>query len=330
MSATGFSGRLTAYALSYEATRGVGVLPSSNGFWIRYETADMFDTATTILNASALNVLDKYSGAEVVEAWGAGQIAGKITDHAIGLIFLGSLGGYSVGLHAGETVVYDHTFTEDQLNGGPTLTLTRQDPNTTLQYTKGTVNQLDIDVKTGDFVRHTTTFMTNPGVAIGTQTVTPSGAEQEFTAKHVAVQFSTGAVIPLASFKLSIMNSAANYWVLGQTAPGDIYQQSFEVKGEMVLRYSDQTYYNLRFNNTVEAVNITIQNTDVLIGSTSHPTIFFYMPTCYLNDFKVDNTIDGIVQQTVGFQAVATTANAYSIRAVLTNKHSTYLTAGIS
>src|SRR5882672_7555409 len=137
MSANGYSGRLTNYGLALETVRGTAVNPGTGGFWIRWETADMFDTATTILNQSALNQLDKYSSAEVVETWAQGQIAGKITDHAYGLILYSALGSYAVAAHGSETVVYDHTFTEDQLNAGSTLTITRQDPNVTQQYTKG-------------------------------------------------------------------------------------------------------------------------------------------------------------------------------------------------
>lgn len=325
-----FSGRLVNYGLGLEVTRGVAVLPSSNGFWIRWETSDFEDTATNVLNASALNQLDKYSGSEVTEAWGTGQIAGKITDHAFGLLLYSALGGYSVGTHPGETVVYDHTFTEDQLNAGPTLTVVRQDPNVTTQYTKGTVNQLDVEVKAGDFVRHTTSFMANPGTVIGTQSVAYTGAEQEFTAKHCIVQFNFGTAIPLASMKLSLITNTTNYWILGQTNPGDIFQQSFEVKGEMVLRYSSQTYYNLRFGNTPQAVFITIQNTDVQLGVGSHPTLTFYMPVCYLNDWKPNQNLDGMVEQTFDFEAVATIANGYAVRSVLTNKHSTYAAGGLS
>lgn len=330
MAVSGFSGRLTNYGINLETARGVAALPSAGGFWIRYETADMFDTATTILNASALNQLDKYSGSEVVEAWSQGQIAGKVTDHAFGLLLYGCLGSYSVSTVTGETVVFQHTFTEDQLNATTTLTVVRQDPNTTLQYTKGTVNQLDLDIKVGDFVRHTTTFMANPGTSIATQSVTYNGAEQEFTAKHATVQFNGGAAIPLASMKVSIMNNAANYFIIGQTAPGDIYQQTFEVKGEMVLRYSDQTYFTQRFNNTSAVVNVQIENTDVHIGNNGFPELTLYMPFVILNDFKVDNALDGIVQQTVGFEALATVANGYAIKAILINKHTTYASSGLS
>lgn len=326
----GFSARLVNYGLALETVRGTAVNPGTGGFWIRWETADMFDTATTILNQSALNQLDKYSGAEVVSTWAEGQIAGKITDHAFGLLLYSAIGGYSVGVHGTETVVYDHTFTEDQLNAGPTITITRQDPNITQQYTKGTVNSLEIDVKTGDFVRHTTTFMANPNVATTTQSVLYTAAEQEFTAKHAIVQFNYGTPVPLASAKVTITNNAANYWIIGQTPPGEIFQESFEVKGEMVLRYTDQTYYNLRFNNTPQIVFITIQNTDVVIGSSAHPTLTLLMPACYLNEFKVNQSIDGIVEQTIDFEAVATIANGFAVKAVLTNKHSTYAAAGIS
>ena len=322
-----FSGRLVSYGLALETVRGTAVQPQ---FWIRWETANVTDTATTILNQSALNVLDKYSGSEVISTWAAGQIAGKITDHAFGLILYATFGSYSVGTKAGETVVYNHTFTESQLNAPTSLTITRVDPNVSNQYTKGMVNSLEVAIKTGDFVRHTTNFMANPNATPGAQTVAYLPYENEFTAKHVTVQFNNGTAIPLTSFNLTISKDVDNYWIIGQTNPGDIFARDVEIKGEMVLRYTDQTYYTERFGNTPESVLVTIQNTDVIIGSTSNPTLTFTMPTCYLNEWKVDQSIDGMVQQTIDFEAVYNITQGFAIKSVLTNKHSTYMAGGIS
>src|ERR1039458_216356 len=116
-----YSGRDIYYGVAMETTRGTAVNP---WYGLRWETADFEDKATTQLNKSALGVLNQDSGAEITEQWGEGQIAGKVTDRAIGVILYGLMGGYGKSLHSGETIVYDHTYTASQANSLQSLTIT--------------------------------------------------------------------------------------------------------------------------------------------------------------------------------------------------------------
>ena len=318
---TDYSGRKIQYALGIESIVGTAVQPTNA---IRWETADFYDKATDVLNASALGVLDKYSGAEVVQQWSDGQIAGKVTDESIGYIFLSLMGGYSKTTHAGETVVYDHTFSESQANQPPTLTIVRTDPNTTLQYTGATVKSMEVSVVAGDYIRQTTNFVGQPSAA--STYVSTYEPENEFIPKNCTVKFAANqggiggaSAIPLHSIKLTVDKGVEPYYIIGQNNPSVILADTTEIKGEMMLRYSAQTYYNLRFNNTPQYVQVTIINTAVTIGSTTNPTIQFTMPLCYLNDWKIDQSLDGIVQQTIDFEATfyPPTQNALSI--LLTN-----------
>lgn len=325
---TDFSGRKVKYGVARELVRGTAINPT---YWVRWETADFMDKALTIQNQSAIGVLDKYSGAQVVEAWSEGQIAGKITDQTFGLFLYSALDTYTHTTHAGESTVFDHTFNESQLNAAGTLTVTRVDPNVNNQYTTAMCNSLEIDVKAGDFVRHVTNFIAQPNVAPGAQTVS-FVAENEFKAKYCVAKFATttaglsGAVaVPLANLKLTISKNVAPYWIVGQNNPGDIFAQAVEVKGEFTLRYSDQTYYNLRFNNTQQACSLTISNTDVNIGVVpSHPTVTFTMPQLHVNDWKFDQKIDGMVEQTVSFNAEYSLSSAFALQALLVNTVSAY------
>ena len=318
---TDYSGRKIQYALGIESVVATAVQPTNV---IRWETADFYDKATDVLNASALGVLDKYSGAEVVEQWADGQIAGKITDESIGYLFLSLMGGYSKVTHSGETVVYDHTFTESQANQPPTLTIVRTDPNTILQYPGATVKSMEVNVVAGDYIRHTTNFTSQPS-AVSTYVATAE-PENEFIPKFCTVKFAANAggisgatAIPLHSIKLTVDKGVEPYWIIGQNNPSVILADTTEIKGEMVLRYSNQTYYNLRFNNTVQYVVVSIVNTAVTIGSATNPTMTFTMPACYLNDWKIDQSLDGIVQQTIDFEATFGVPSTNALSILLTN-----------
>lgn len=321
-----YSGRKVKVGLGKEAVRGTAVAAT---YWARWETFDFFDTATTTYNQSAIGVLDKYSQAEITEAWAEGTLGGKITDQTYGLLLYGAFGSHSVLTHAGETTVYDHTFTESQSNASQSLTIVRVDPNQTLNYALAMVDTHEIDVKAGDFVRQTTKFTSQPGA---TTTATPAFvAENEFKAKYVTVKMATSVgglaaatAIPLNNFKLTVNKNVAPYWVVGQNNPSEIFSQAVEITGEFQLRYSDNTYFTPRFANTVEAISVDIKNTDVTIGTSSNPEIVFTMPQCYLNTLKIDNTLDGMVQQTVSFTATYSLANSYALQAVLTNTVATY------
>jgi hypothetical protein len=323
-----YSGRKIRIGLAKEATRATYAAPT---YWMRWETADIFDMATTQFNQSAIGVLDRYSGAEIMQRSGTGQLAGKITDQSVGLLLYGIYGTHSVATHSGETTVYDHTFTESQSNVSQSLSVTRVDPNTQYNFVNGMVGSFELDAKAGDFVRHTTNFTTFPS-AVGSGATPVFVAENEFKGKHVttAIASTVGGLtsataIPVNSVKLTINKNITPYWIIGQDGPIEIFSQSVEVTGEFVLRYTDSTYYNLRFNNTVQAMQIVVANTDVAIGVVpSHPTLTFVMPAAYMNDFKPETGIDGMVTQTVSFTATYSIAAGYAVQSVLTNTIATY------
>jgi hypothetical protein len=322
---TDFSGRLVSYGLALETTRGTAVAPQ---YWARWESSDFIDAGRTVLNQSAIDVLNKYSGAEVVEQWSTGQLSGKVTDHTVGLLLFAAFGGYTKAAHAGETTVFDHTFTESQLNASPSLTITRVDPNVTNQFTMCMLNSFELTAKAGDFVRHASNFVGNPSASA---TATPNFVvEQEFVARHVSVTFNGGSAIPVNSFKLSYHKGVSPYWILGQNNPGNIYATAIEIKGEMVLRYTDDTYKTMRFNNTPQSVVVDIKNTQVTIGNTTNPELKFTMPLCYVNEWKLEQGLESIVTQTVGFEAAYNLGTSSAITAVLTNTHTQYNPAGVS
>lgn len=321
-----YSGRKVKVGIAKEAVRNTWSAPT---YWVRWETFDFFDTANTTFNKSAIGVLDQYSGAEITQQWAEGSISGKLTDQTLGILLFGALGSHSVGTTSGETTVYDHTYSESQSNTSQSLSITRVDPNQTLGYALAMVDSFELDVKTGDFVRHTTKFTSQPGA---TQTATPAYiAENEWKAKNVTVKMATSVgglsgatAIPLNNLKLTVNKGVTPYYVVGQNNPSEIFSTNVTVTGSFQLRYTDNTYFTPRFNNTVEAIQIKIANTDVTLGSAANPTLTFTLPQCYLNTFKIDNSLDGMVQQTIDFTAAYSIGAGYAIQAVLTNTVATY------
>lgn len=329
---TDFSGRDIYYGIAIESTRGTPVNP---WYGLRWETADFEDKGTTQLNKSALGVLNQDSGAEITQQWGEGQIAGKVTDRAIGVIFYGLMGAYGKATHSGESIVYDHTYTASQQNSLQSLTVTRKDPNVTEQWGEALVGSFDLDVKAGDFVRHTTNFTSQPSAVGGTTHVYVD--EEEFVSRHVEVAFANSYAqlasavnIPVTSFKLTVNNNVTPYWIIGQNNPYNVFAQSTMITGELELLYDSNEFKGIRFANNDQAVRVTVQNTDVTIGTAAHPTIVFTMPTCYLTDWKPDQSLDGMVQQTINFNAVYSLDQGFALNIVQTSLVSNYQAAPAS
>lgn len=321
---TDFSGRLIQYGIAAETARGTAVAPQ---FWVQWETASFEDEGKNVLDQSALNVLNKYSGTEVVEQTSAGNLAGRVTDRSFGLILLAAFGGYSVADASGETTVYTHTFTESQLNASPTLTVTRVDPNIQNQYAMTMLNSLELDIKAGDYVRWNAAFVGQPSSVVTGVTPDPV-VENDFVSRNATVKFNNGSAIAVQSLKLTYSKNVSPYFVIGKNNPDNIYADSVELKGEFVLRYSDETYKNYRFNNTPVAIEIDVSDTATTLGSASHPGFTITLPLAYCNEWKADQSIDGMVNQTVGFEAVYNLATNTAVSVTLTNTHTSYSPAG--
>ncbi len=315
------SGRKVAYGLAKEGTRGTAVTPT---FWVPQLSADFQNHSDQVWNESVFGVLNKYTGSEIVRDYAGGKIEGKITDITFGLILYAAFGSYSNALHAGETLVDDHTFTQSQANTTQSLTITRKDGNSDKNYPLAMLKSLEITVMVGEFVKWNADFISKKGVT-GTDTVSYT-LENEFKAKYAVVKMAANTAglgaataIPLKSLKLKFDRKINPYYIFGQNDPGEIFNEDFTTSGEMVLRYTDQTYENLQFNNTVQAFLLDLKNTDVTIGATTNPELKFTFPKVDAESWKVDMNKENIVEQTVGFRGLYDFTSASEVTAVLTN-----------
>ena len=317
-----FSGRKISVGLGRETTRGTSVAPT---YWVKHLETDFLNKIEKIMNESAIGVLDKYSSAEIVKEWAEGKLEGKITDKAFGLILCALFGTTPTSVQQGATGVYDHTFAQSQSNTGTSLTIVRKDGNTNKRYPLAVLNKLDIECVVGEWIKFSAEFISKKGVT-NTDTVAYV-AENEFVPKHAVAKMASNVAgigaataIPVKSFKLSIERSVEPYFAFGSNDPSEIYNQEFEVKGDMVLRYTDTTYEDLWVANTNRAVDLNIVNSGVVIGSGSaNPAVRFTLPEANLSEWELDQSKDKIVEQTVGFQGLYNLSAAATLTAVLTN-----------
>lgn len=323
-----FSGRLVSFGIGKESVRGTSVAPT---YWAQQLEADFQNKVEKIFNESVFGVLDKNTAAEIVKEWSAGKISGKVLDKQFGIILAAAFGNApsSVAKSAPNATVYDHTFAQNQTNTGLSFTLVRKDANSNKRYALAMLAKLEVTVVVGEFVQFTSEWLGKKGV---TGSDTPAYTlENEFKPKYATVKLATNVAglgaataVPVRSIKFTVERKINPYFVAGSNEPGEIFNEEVEVTGEIVLRYTDQTYENLWANNTAQALLIDLQNTDVTIGTSANPGVKFTFPKVILADWGIDPKRADMVEQTIGFKALYDVSSTSTWSAVLTNLVTSY------
>lgn len=322
-----FIGRKTAVGLGFETTPGTAVAPST---WIRLLDIGFFDEPTFIDNNSALGRVEDSDDQALVKQLATGKLEGKLTDVSIGYILANIFGSWSTAANADASgTVYDTTFNTSQSNTPPSLTIVKKDPVETKRYALATLGDCEFSCDAGDWAKFSASLMSRVGA---TSTDTPAFVdENEWTSKHVTVKLANdvaglGAATPIQviSFKLKIDRSTEDFTPLGTIDPAVFDTGAWVVTGELTMRYDSATYHDLTFANTAQAMQISLENTGVTIGTAAHPKLAFTAPKARLNTWSQSFDLDSVIDQTVGFKLNLDTTAGYMLRAVLTNTKASY------
>ncbi len=282
------------------------------------------DKTTVAEDKSALDRVEDISDSEVTEEYAVLKLKGEVTDISIGYLLNNIFGSFSSALHSSETAVWDNTFSTNQNNSPVTHTFVRSNPAATRRYARGTLSDFQIDVKAGGFVEFTADGMANVAV---TSTDTPAyTAENRFTSKYVSVKLASSlAGLPgatatnLISLTLKITRKATPYTPLGGIDPLQFETESWGVTGSLVRRYEDTVLETTALDNTIQALQIAIVNTDVTIGTASHPALTFTAPQARLKPVTVDTNLDKPLTETIDFTGELSLSAGYMLQAVLTD-----------
>lgn len=322
-----FIGRRVNVGLGIEATPGTSVAPTD---WTRQMSLDFQRTTGTIQNESALGRIEKVNDSAVVSEWAEGKLEGKVWEITFGYLLYNMFGAVATTTNADASgTVKDHTFTVGQSNTAPTLTVVRKDPVSNRRHALGTLQDLEISGEAGDWVKYSSTLKALSGTT-GSDTVSLT-TEHDFTSKHVTLKLATStgglgaaSAIAVKSFKLKMERSLDPYVPVGAIDPTTFNTGSWEASGEFVLQYLDGTYETDWFANTIKAMSLTLNNTDVTIGTSAHPQLVFTAPQVRLNTFSMSNDLDKVVEQTVGFYCEFSTGSSSALSAVLSNLKTLY------
>jgi hypothetical protein len=326
MSAQKGIGRVISFGICKEATRGTS--PSTASYWVPYADASPESKIENVKDVQAYGIIEDHVNETRVKNWMQGDFSAYVRDTHFGLILKSLFGSEAVATHAGESIVYDHTFTVGESAQHPSLSFYKHDPLAAQDYTyaNGVIDKLDLDYSLKKYIQYKASIMAQAGVQVST--LTPSTtAENYFVPQYLSAGFasslsglSSPTVVALKSMKLSIDQSVESQDVLGSLSPADFLNKDFKISGTFEAIWKGEADFFANYiANTYQAMQLKAVNSDVTIGSTSHPTLTIQLAKCWFEEVTKPIKIDDLVYQTVKFSAAYSTGDTQMGNAVLTN-----------
>lgn len=324
---TEFIGRRVSVGVGNETTRGTAVAPS---YWFRHLSLSFGRKTTAIQNESAMGRVEKINDSAIVSQWAEGQLEGKVTDIGVGYLLANIFGTVNSQKKADDATVYEHSFTINQLQTPPTMTIARKDPNSDRRHALGTLSQMELSVEAGDWVKVNCDILAKMGT--DTSNTVAFIEENEFTSRNLSVKMAndeaglaTAAPVACKSFKITINRNANTYLACNDSIDiTDIHTGAYELTGEMVLIYTNQDWENKYYNNTAQAMEVSIENKQVQISTKSHPGIKIKAPKVRVSEWSTSNDLDAVIEQTLSFSIELDATKGKAIEAVLTNTKANY------
>lgn len=306
-----YIGRLVNIGIGRETVRGAGASPE---FEIPVTSFSFDDKVTKARSQGSLSNIADSEEAFVTTKYGEGDLEGEIRSGSFGYLLYAMLG--TLATSGPSDSAYTHLFTISQANNHQSLSLVVHDPNTTELYKLVMLNSLEITAELDQVVMFTAGFMSKCARDTGL-TVPAVVEESKFTKRHISVKLaddiaglSGASAIALKSLTLTIEKNVTLDDVLGTAEPEDILNQQLAVEGELTLNYEAETFKNYMKNNTYKAMEISLINTDDVIGAGStRPSLTIQLPKVDFFDWEPEYDNDSIVTQTISFKASRDVAN---------------------
>lgn len=222
------------------------------------------------------------------------------------------------------SAVRTHVFRRANTNSHPSYTIYGSDPVGNERATYCMLDSLEIECVVGDYCKFTAEFM---GKKITTTTAqTPSYTEaSNFLAKFATVKIENtftaldaGTPVSVERFKITFTKNLESYQAFGDTDVASLHNKRFDVVGDMDLIYNSTTHRDAVANSTKKAIRLTINNTDVTIGTTT-PMMQIDMPQVSFSEWSRSGENDELVRQTIGFIAEFNVDRSMTAEALLRN-----------
>lgn len=309
-----FIGRQQAIAVSVEATRGTLVAPES---WINKTNYSVEPKVQKGRFEGNYGNIYPGDDAIVTQKWAEGDIEAEVQDQMIGYFLYALFGSLSSASFNG---AYKHTLTIDDNNAQhKSLSLYMDDPigsdnSKTIAYAMAMINSMELSVEQGELVKSVFSFMAKGHTDYTKQTPSFS-AENKFSHKDLTFKIAANIAgldaaskINLQSLKLSVNKNLIKENALGTVQPVDILNRMITIQGTIMLTYEDRVYRDYMLDGSKKAVRITLNRSDVTIGSTT-PQIQIDLPVVDFEGWEPSNPNDDVSTQEITFTALYDVTN---------------------
>jgi len=326
-------GRLFSFGVAVEDTRGSA--ETSAEYWIPFDELSFDEKFENAISDQSVGVIENAINEYRVKNYADGTFKVPMMDRSTGELFYSLFGGYAVGTHAGESIVYDHTFTVGESAQHQSLTFFIHDPlsGTDYSHANGVIHKMELDAELKKFVTLSLSARALKGVS--QSSFTPSIlSENRFIPQYMTFKYATAvaglsgaSAIALKSIKLTVDENIEDQEVLGNVAPADFLNKEFKVEGQLECIYQNLTDFKtvaLATPNVGQAMLIDLKNTDVTLGSAANPELKITLNQVFFSEYSRPIKVKDLVYQTVKFRGTYKLADSAMITTVLTNLVATY------
>jgi hypothetical protein len=128
------------------------------------------------------------------------------------------------------------------------------------------------------------------------------------------------AVIQMKSAKVTINENVEHQEVLGNLSPADFLNKQFSVEGTLEAIWENESdFFTQYIANTYQAISLDAVNTDVVLGSATHPELRIQLARAYLTELTKPIKINDLVYQQLKFKAVYSLTDTEMLDILLTN-----------
>lgn len=312
------AGVLTVVSLAKESTWGTAVTPTksvgvrpSGGFEIK-ENIQLIQA----LRGTLAKNYDSIKGKVAYE----GQYTFDAFADYLGYFLLSVLGTDTPALHAGETIVYDHVFTETTPK--PSLTIEEAIGENCRRYAGSICKGLKVSIKQGEMVE-IQADMTAKTQASSTAITPAFSTVPALNFAQAQVKIGGSVISEVETIELEFKNNLEMVYALGQNEPQFNQPKPSEVHGKITCYLDATTIGQLTayIGKTRQSIELIVTGT--AIGSAANYVLDILIPKADLTgaDTKITDSHNMLE---IEFDGIYDTATSKLIAVTLTNLITAY------
>lgn len=320
-------GSLVNVGFGKETSRGTVVNPT---VWMPKLECDFQDKFEPYIDEASFGTIHDSQGAKIAKQWSEGTISGHVGTETLHLI-LYALFGSVVSTQIATSGVYSHAFAVSQAsNQHPSLSIHEVGGIADQKFALCMIDSFKITIEAGKPVMISTKWKGKKGVS--------SAASASYIADYLMMSrlltfkkattlagLGAASAVKIKKFELEISKSLEEIQLVGDGLGielDDITNDLFQIKGSLEAVYEDDaTFITGALAGTTTAMRLTIEETDVNIGSsgTNHPKLNFDLAKVFYTEQAKNMDNGKVMAQTLGFKGLYSQSDAQAIVATLQN-----------